>query len=115
MTEALDLTPPPIEAHVWSVLSGLPGVSCWLVEQQEPWPFYARTFTFQVESRGASRQSAGETAEAARVAILSLPSVPWQDGVVIGVAVVSGHSWLPDENGAPRYVARYEVTARPSA
>ena len=112
---ALDLTPPPIEAHVWNQLSTLDGTTCWLIGQQESYPFIRRTYTFQVEVRGSSRQSAGEVAEDARRLMLTLPEAAWEFGSVIGVSVISGHSWLPGENGAPRYVARYEVTARPVA
>lgn len=115
MTEALDLTAPPVEAHVWDQIKTLPGVTCFTVDQQESPSFLRRVWTFQVDTRGATRQAAGEVAEQARRAVLALPSVAWNDGVVIGTAVVSGHSWLPDENGAPRYVARYEVVVRPRA
>lgn len=112
---ALGLTPPPIEAHVWSQLQGIEGVKCHLIAQSETYPFIRRNYTFQVESRGATRQAAGEAAESARRTMLALPEVAWEFGSVIGVSVVSGHAWLPGENGAPRYVARYEVAARPVA
>jgi hypothetical protein len=110
---ALDLTPPPIEAHVWAQLSGIDGVKCHLISQSESYPFIRRNYTFQVEARGATRHAAGEAAEDARRAMLTLPEAVWEFGSVIGVSVVSGHAWLPGENGAPRYVARYEVAARP--
>ena len=110
---ALDLTPPPIEAHVWSQLEAIEGVKCHLISQSESYPFIRRNYSFQVESRGATRQAAGDAAESARHAMLALPEVVWDAGVVIAVSVVTGHSWLPGENGAPRYVARYEVVARP--
>lgn len=110
---ALDLTPPPIEAHVWSQLSEVDGVKCHLISQSESYPFIRRNYTFQVESRGATRQAAGESAEESRRIMLALPEVAWEFGCVLGVSVVTGHAWLPGENGAPRYVARYEVTARP--
>lgn len=79
-----------------------PGLAGWLV-----------TVSLQVDIRAHNKAAARRRADAARRAICALPWAEWSGGVIARADVLEGPFWLPDENNAPRYVARYAITAHP--
>ena len=67
----------------------------------------------QIDARAKRRAPARDAAERARRIVLGLPSVAWPEGVICMVAVVEAPFFLPDDDGLPRYAARYEIRAHP--
>lgn len=111
---ALAYTVPDVEANLWAAIGGDgSGLRLWTVDVQETTHGWVTRHTIQVDARASGKKAAHDRAWDARAAILALPGALWDDGVVLDAAVVTGPSWLPDENGAPRYVARYELAVRP--
>ena len=100
-----------LEAHLWDQVKTLPGVRLFSVYTADPKVYRLVTMTVQIDARAASKRAARDRAWEAVRAILSTPDVPWEDGTVTGATVVMGPAWLPDENGAPRYVVRLSVQA----
>jgi hypothetical protein len=100
-----------LEAHLWSLVKPIGGVRLFAVALTERAHHHIFTMTVQVDTRGSGKKEARDRAMVAAASVLGSPHAPWQYGVVTGATVVMGPRWLPDENGAPRYVARYAVTA----
>jgi hypothetical protein len=67
----------------------------------------------QIDARHNRKEGARALAETVRQAILALPEVPWSEGAICYVQAVEGPFWLPDDDGKPRYTARYEIRVHP--
>jgi len=117
---ALDYPRPDMELLVWETISPLGGCQSWsysVIEEPPSWngAGWLSTTYVQVDCRAGSRHDANARADAARQAICALPwAASWPHGRVCRVAVEEGPFWLPDPDGAPRYVARYALTAHPA-
>jgi len=114
------ITQPDLEAWVWQNLQTLRGVTCWefTAIPTNPWQTengpWVYTHSIQVDCRARRKVAAKQLAEQARQTIVGLLGVPWSDGVITDATATEGPFWLPDDDGAPRYVTRWEITTRPS-
>lgn len=104
---------PDIEAWVWANIRHLPGTTSFCFAQTRRWPGWVVAAHVQVDSRAPRKQAARDAAEEARIVIEGLTGADWPDGVVSHVIVAEGPQWEPDEDGSPRYFARYELRAHP--
>jgi len=113
---ALDYSRPDVELLVWQTVSPLGGVVSWAYSASEgdP-PGWVSTTDIQVDTRASSRHEASLRADQARRAVCALPAANWAGGGVCRVDVTEGPLWLPDPDGAPRYVVRFAITAVPRA
>jgi len=111
----LDYPAPDVEQLVYETIRPLGGVITWsyTAGRGDP-PGWLATVSVQVDIRSHSRGAASARADAARRRICALPWASWPGGVITRVDVIDGPFWLPDETGAPRYVARYAVSAHPA-
>jgi hypothetical protein len=109
-----EIAAPDAEAWAWANLRDIRGLTsfAYTATQLDPAGWLTSTF-LQVAARAARRTAARDAAEQARRRLLGLPSVAWPGGVVCLVAVVEAPFWLPDDDGQPRYVARYEIRVHP--
>lgn len=105
-------SPPDIEAHLTALLSGIPATKVWAYTSSSRVRHILEETTVQVDSRAASKESAEERSHHARALILALPGKVWHDGIVSSVDEVTGPAWVPDQDGAPRYVFRCTITYR---
>lgn len=112
--EASAVSPPDLEAHVYSLLSPLGRIKVWAFDSGSAWPHVAEVTSLQVDVRASSKARARARAYEARTLVLRLSSHPWDAGVVARVEVITGPLWEPDQDGAPRYVLRVSVTYRPA-
>lgn len=112
---ALSFARPDVEKIVYDQVKPLGGVITWTYTSGEGQPRgWLFTLNIQVDVRAHNRASALQRADACRRAICALPwSNQWERGVIATVDVTDGPFWLPDDNGAPRYVARYAITCHP--
>ena len=113
---ALDYPRPALEAFVYRTLRvQVPGVSSWCYAAfQRPSPTgWLTEFSIQVDTRGTNKTAADARADNARRLICSLPWASWPGGVISSVDVIEAPFWLPDPDGAPRFVARYAVRVHP--
>lgn len=108
------ITQPDLEAHVWAQLRDLKGVTSfgYAATQLDPMGWIYAHFV-QVDARHKTKQDARDLAEECRQILVALPSAAWSQGVVCYVQPVEGPAWLPDDDGSPRYVARYEIRVHP--
>jgi hypothetical protein len=106
---------PDVEALVFATAKPFGGVVTWAYAAQESGglPGWLTATSVQVDVRAGSREAARARADEIRRAVCALPFAPWDEGVVARVNVTEGPFWFPDPDGAPRYVARYEVLAHP--
>jgi hypothetical protein len=105
---------PDLERRIHEMIRPLGGTQVWayaMVDLDPPGWLVAASV--QVDVRASSKPQAWRRADTARRAVMSLPLAAWPEGVVNRVDVVDGPFWLPDPNGAPRYVARYRVVFHP--
>jgi hypothetical protein len=111
---ALPAAAPDVEAWVWANLKHLPGVTSFAYsgQQIDRGGWLVSTYV-QVDARSKRRAVARQTADRARLAVLGLAAADWAEGVVCLVEVVEAPFYLPDDDGLPRYAARYEVRAHP--
>lgn len=109
MTYAQTDPPPDVEAHVTTVLEGVGAVKVWAYDSAPESHAVLERTALQVDVRASSKQAARDRAYEARSRLLALAEYGWQDGRVAGVEVITGPAWLPDEDGAPRYVMRVAV------
>ena len=115
MTSSLiDYPPPDVEANLVETIkaAGFTGVRVFTVDVTTGYPHWVTDQIVQVDCRASDKQKAYAKAWAVLSTILT--PTTWRDGVLSHVAVASGPSWQPDENGAPRYVARYILTVHPA-
>ena len=105
---------PDVEAFAYEAIRPLGGVITWAYTAGRGDPAgWLVTVSIQVDIRAHNRGSASARADAARRVICALPWAGWPGGVINRVDVLEGPFWLPDQ-GAPRYVARYAITAHPA-
>lgn len=105
---------PDIERAVYEILKPLGGVQVWAYALVDLGPSgFPCAASMQVDIRASSKALAWQRADAARRAVCTLPLARWPEGVVSRADVIDGPFWFPDNNGAPRYVARYRVVFRP--
>jgi hypothetical protein len=104
---------PDLEAWVWANVRELGGMTSFSFAAAQSWPGWIYAHFVQVDARAARKQAARDLAERARQIICALPDVPWPDGTVCYVQPVEGPAWLPDDDGSPRYMARYEIRVHP--
>ena len=108
-----NLTPPPdIEAWVYSNLKSLGGITVFAYDSAPGQHYINEDTGLQVDCRASSKARARDRAYDARSRLLALVGAPWDAGIVQGVTVDTGPSWLPDEDGAPRYTLRVMVKYR---
>jgi hypothetical protein len=107
------VTQPDLEAWVWANVKTVPGVTSFCYAVVNEWPFWNVAYSVQIDARATTKQAARDAAEQVRQIVVGLPDVPWPDGWVSYVQPVDGPFWLPDPDGGPRYVARYEIRAHP--
>ena len=105
---------PDLEAWVWAQISDLPGVTSFAYSAAQLWPGWVYTYSIQIDARAKRKTLARDRAETIRQRMNALPDVPWHEGTVCFVQPVEGPSWLPDDDGQPRYTTRYEVRVHPS-
>lgn len=117
MTAPTSVVPvqPDLEKLAWSALQPLSGVTSWTYALVTDFPPWQLRYGLQVDARASTKRSARDKAERARQIVLGLPDAAWPDGVITYVQPTDGPSWLPDDDGCPRYTARYEVRCHPSA
>lgn len=105
---------PDAEAWVWANIKHLPGLSsfAYAAVQQDPAGWIMAHFV-QVDARAKGKAAARDVAEQVRQLLAALPAVPWPEGTVCYCQPIEGPFWFPDDDGAPRYVARYEIRVHP--
>jgi hypothetical protein len=110
----LPLIPQPdLEAFVWSAIRGIPGVTSFCYAATWDHIGYHVAYSVQVDARASTKQAASARAEDVRQTLFTLPTVTWAEGVITYVQPVEGPFWLPDDDGSPRYTARYEIRCHP--
>lgn len=108
MTTILEM--PDVEAVVWATLKDLGGIHTFAYDAQASWPYVTEAVAVQVDVRGSTKKVARDRAYQARALLLALPFDP--ESLIRACTIVSGPSWLPEQDGAPRYVLRVSVTTR---
>lgn len=112
---ALSRPRPDVEWLVWQTVRPLGSCVSFAfsaVEGDPPgWLF---TSSIQVDCRASSRHAASVLADTVRRTVCALPWAGWPGGAVSSVTVTEGPLWMPDPDGAPRYVVRFAITAHPS-
>jgi hypothetical protein len=104
---------PDLEAWVWAQIGDLAGVTSFAYAAVQIWPGWIMAHSVQADARASRKTAARDQAEIVRQRICALPDVPWAEGTVCYAQPVDGPFWLPDEDGGPRYVARYEIRVHP--
>jgi hypothetical protein len=104
---------PDLEAWVWAQIGTLGWVNSFAYSADQEWPGWVYRHFVQVDCRAKRKQAAHDLAEQVRQVICALPDTPWAEGVVSYVDPVEGPFWLPDPDGLPRYVTRYEIRVHP--
>ena len=102
-------TMPDVEEVVHALLKDLGGITSHAVAASSSWPYLSEQVSIQVDVRASTKKRARDRAYTARSMLLELPATP---GVIADVAVETGPFWLPEPEGAPRYVLRVAVTVR---
>lgn len=100
---------PDVELMAYSLLKDLGGIMVAAVGTTSTWPYLSEVVTVQVDVRASSKKRARDRAYEARALLLELPVT---QPLVGAVAVESGPFWLPEPEGAPRYVLRAAITVR---
>jgi hypothetical protein len=113
MTTAPVIVQPDLEAWVWANIRALGDVTSFAYAANQLWPGWVYVHYVQIDARHNRKQAARDLAERVRQVICGLPDVPWPDGTVCYVQPVEGPAWLPDDDGSPRYMARYEIRVHP--
>lgn len=113
MSAAPVIVQPDLEAWVWAQLSHRKGLTSFAYAATQVWPGWIYAHFVQVDARAHRKQAARELAETARQILCALPDLDWPEGVVSYVQPVEGPAWLPDDDGLPRYTARYEIRVHP--
>jgi len=116
MTTPPVIAQPDLEAWVWSQIKGLsPGITSFAYAASQVFPGWIYVHFIQVDARAKRKQAARDLAEQARQVIYALADTPWAEGAVSFIQPVEGPMWLPDDDGLPRYVTRYEFRVHPKA
>jgi hypothetical protein len=105
---------PDLEAWVWENIRDLKGVTSfgYAAAQLDHTGWIMQHF-IQVDARHVDKQASRDLAEQVRQVITGLADLPWPQGVICYIQPVEGPAWLPDDDGAPRYMARYEIRVHP--
>lgn len=106
----MTLTMPDVESWAWELLSPLGGIHVFAYDAQAAWPFVTERVALQTDIRASSKKRARDRAYEARALLLNAPLDATSP--VVLAQIVGGPSWLPDEDGAPRYVLRTLLTVR---
>ena len=119
MTSALiSHRPPDVEANLTPAIEADPdllsGIRVWTVDVIGFYPQWITQHLIQIDVRASSKKAAWTKAWDTVALVMAQTSASWPDGVVNNIALISGPSWLPDENGAPRYVTRLNLTCHPT-
>lgn len=104
------LTMPDVEEWAFGLLSPLGGIHTFAYTANADWPYVTEAVALQVDVRASSKKKARDRAYQARALLLDAPLDAASPAV--RCEIVGGPSWLPDEDGAPRYVLRVSVTVR---
>ena len=101
---------PDVEALAYQTLKSLGGITVWAIDAQSPWPHVEDIVGLQVDVRASTKKRARDRAYQARQLLLRLP---FDSANTVGRCEVDGGPfWLPDEDGAPRYVLRTSIAVR---
>jgi hypothetical protein len=105
---------PDLEAWVIANTRDLPGLTVfsYAANQLDPAGWLFAHF-LQIDVRRDRKPAARDIAERARQRMVALPGIRWPDGTVCYCQPAEGPFYLPDDDGQPRYVARYEVRVHP--
>jgi hypothetical protein len=108
---------PDLEAWVWRNIRDLTRLgdltSFAYAATQLGGPGWIYAHFVQVDARHKRKESARALAETVRQTILGLAEADWSEGTVCYVQAVEGPFFLPDDDGTPRYTARYEIRVHP--
>ena len=106
---------PDLEAWVIACTRDLPGLTAfsYAATQLDPAGWLMAHF-IQIDVRRDKKPVARAVAEQARQRMVALHTVPWPDGAVCYVQPTEGPFYLPDDDGQPRYTARYEIRVHPA-
>jgi hypothetical protein len=105
---------PDAEAWVIASLEHLSGVTAFAyAAAQLDRAGWLMAHFVQVDARAGRKKAARDLAEQARQVVVSLAGLPWPEGCVSYVQPVEGPAWLADDDGSPRYLARYEIRVHP--
>jgi hypothetical protein len=116
MTTPPVIVQPDLEAWVWANIRGLsPGITSFAYAANQVFPGWVYAHFIQVDARAKRKDAARALAEQARQVIYALADTPWPDGAVSYVEPVEGPMWVPDDDGLPRYVTRYEFRVHPNS
>jgi hypothetical protein len=117
MTAAPVIVQPDLEAWVWANIKALTRLgdltSFAYSATQLGGPGWLYAHFVQIDARHKRKEAARALAETVRQTVIGLPDVPWSEGTVSYVQAVEGPFWLPDDDGTPRYTARYEIRVHP--
>ncbi len=106
---------PDIEAWVWANIRGVTGTNSFAYAASQVghtgW-IWAHFVQVDVRSKH-NKQTARDGAERVRQIMSALPEADWGEGTICYLQVTEGPFWLPDDDGLPRYVTRYEIRVHP--
>jgi hypothetical protein len=101
---------PDVEKICYDALKDLGGISVYAFDSQMEWPFVQDRVSIQIDVHASSKKRARDRAYSSREILLRLAMDPTSP--VGRVEVLSGPLWVPEEDGAPRYVVRVGVSVR---
>jgi len=100
------MSTPDVEALLLARLAPLGGIKLFAYESVPMMHALGERTSIQVDVRASSKQRARDRAYVARDSMLAMPGEDFTEAVVNWVEIESGPAWLPDPDGAPRYVLR---------
>jgi hypothetical protein len=104
---------PDLEAWAWANLQHLAGVTSFAYSATGQWPDWVFGYGLQVDARAARKDAARALGETVRQILAGLAAVAWPEGVICYAQITEGPFWLPDPDGAPRYVQRWDIRVHP--
>jgi hypothetical protein len=115
MDPAVERTRPDVGQLVWQTVKDIPGIRTWEIGALPlPAPIgWLVATSIQVDVRASAKKVTYDRAMEARRRLLALAYEPWDAGVLTAVNILEDFWWFPDDDGAPRYIARFEVVAHP--
>ena len=102
---------PDVESIVYDTLKDLGGINVFAFDASAEWPFVSETVSIQVDVHASNKKRTHDRAYQARQTLLRLPFDD-PSSRVGRVDILSGPQWLPEPDGAPRYVLRVGVSVR---
>lgn len=110
----LDYARPDVAGLFWATIQPLGGGYSWCYAATETDLFGWRTTVYmQVEARAGRWGQAFRLADQQRRALCALPWTDWDQGVIARVDNTDGPFMQADDDGSPRYIARYAVVVHP--